>query len=223
MGRKAISIGGCLAWVTNDPRWLTALAIGSLWNLALVLLLPAVALLGHGAQVLKASYRDERATIPGWTSFGPLLLDGLRVLGMMAVHYLIAGAAMWGLVLAITVPKPPTGEVEAILYIGAMSSLVGFAVLAFWLFGLYVLTAVGRAVVLDRWTAGFEVARNLDCIRRNAANYARFVAIVLIGTTLLQFSPLLCCVGLLPAAFWVQCTMNYALGRLLASDPALDL
>ena len=219
---KPIAIGDCLAWVTKDPRWLRALAIGSLWNLALVLLLPAVVLLGHGAQVLKASFRDERATIPAWAPFGPLLLEGLRVLGIMAVHYLIAGAAIWGVLQGVTLPEPPAGDEAAILFIGAMFSVGGMALLAFWFFGLYVLTAVGRAVVLDRWTAGFEIVENLDFLRRNAGNYGRFVAIVVIVSTLLQLSPVLCCIGLFPAAFWMQCTMNYALGRLLASDPGLS-
>lgn len=219
---KPISIAECLKWVTKDPGWLRALAIGALWNLALLLLLPAVVLLGHGAQVLKASFRDERATIPGWTPLGPLLLEGLRVLGIMAVHYVLAGAAIWGMLLAITVPEPPTDDAAALLYIGAMSSVVGLALLASWLFGLYLLTAIGRAVVLDRWTAGFEVVKNLACIRRNASNYARFLVIVVIASALLQFSPLLCCIGLFPAAFWIQCTMNYSLGRLLASDPSLN-
>lgn len=218
---RAVSIGDCLKWVTTDPRWLRALLIGGVWNLALLLLLPAVVLLGHGAQVLKASFRDERATIPGWTPFGPLLLVGFRILGIMAVHYFLAAVAVWAMLLAVTVPEPPTDEVAAILYIGAMSSVVGLALLAFWLFGLYVLTAIGRAVVLDRWTAAFEVVENLNCLRRNVANYGRFLVIMLIVSTLLQFSPLLCFVGLFPAAFWMQCTMNYSLGRLLAADPAL--
>ena len=218
---KAISIGDCLAWVTKDPRWLRAVAIGSLWSVALLLLLPAVVLFGHGARVLKASFLDERATIPGWTPFGPLLLEGLRVLGIMAVHYLIAGAAIWGVLQVITLPEAPAGEEASILFVGGMLLVGGLAFLAIWFFGLYVLTAISRAVVLDRWTAGFEVVENLDFLRRNASNYGRFVAIVVIVSTLFQFSPLLCCVGLFPAGFWIQCTMNYALGRLLASDPRL--
>jgi hypothetical protein len=222
MMSKPISIGDCLKWVTKDPNWLRALAIGGLWNLALLLVLPAVVLLGHGARVLRASFRDERAAIPGWTPLGPLLVDGLRVLGIMAVHYLIAGAAIWGMLLAITVPEPPTDDAAALIYIGAMSSLVGLALLASWLFGLYLLAAIGRAVVLDRWTAAFEVGENLDCLRRNVANYGRFAVIVVIASALLQFAPLLFCIGLFPAAFWIQCTMNYSLGRLLASDPSLS-
>lgn len=219
---KDISIGDCLAWVTKDPQWIKALVIGGLWNLALVLVLPVIVLLGHGAQVLKASFRDERAPIPGWTPLGPLVGDGLRVFGIMAVHYLIAGLALWGTLQVITVPEPPTGDAAAILYIGAVFSLVGVTVLAMWLFGLYLLTAISRAVVLDRWTAAYEVGENLDFLRRNASNFGRLVAIMIIVSTLFQFSPLLCCVGLFPAAFWMQCTMNHALGRLLASDSSLS-
>jgi len=137
------------------------------------------------------------------------------------VHYLIAGAVIWGMLLAITVPEPPTDDAAALIYIGAMSSLVGLALLACWLFGLYLLTAIGRAVILDRWTAAFEAVENLDCMRRNVANYGRFAVIVVIASALLQFAPLLFCIGLFPAAFWIQCTMNYTLGRLLASDPSL--
>ncbi len=186
---KPISIGGCLAWVTRDPRWLKAVAIGALWNVAVLLLLPAVVLLGFGARVLKASFLDERATIPRWTPVGPLLLEGLRVLGIMAVHYLIAGAAIWGMSQVFTLPEAPPGDEAGIAFIGGMLAVGGLALLALGFFGLYVLTATSRVVVLDRWTAGFEVVENLDFLRRNANNYGRFVAIVIIVSTLFQFSP----------------------------------
>jgi hypothetical protein len=80
---------------------------------------------------------------------------------------------------------------------------------------------VGRAVALERLGAGFEVGQNLDFFRRNSHNYVRLVGVVMVASVLIQLSPILCCIGLFPAGFWVQCTLNHTLGRILALD--LDL
>ena len=214
---RKIAVGQCLAWVTRDPRWLSAVAIGGLWNLALLFVLPAVALLGYGARVLRASVRDESARLPSWRPFGPLVLDGVRVLMLMAVHYMIAALCLWSLANLLALPAVMGSDQEE-LAVGLVILAMTLGVPASLLFGLYLLTALGRAVALERLGAGFEVGQNLDFFRRNSHNYVRLVGVVIVASVLIQLSPILCCVGLFPAGFWVQCTLNYTLGRILALD-----
>jgi hypothetical protein len=96
---------------------------------------------------------------------------------------------------------------------------VGFVLLMVLV--VYIHAAVVRMAVLGDFAEAFRPAEIIDFIRRNLGNFALAWVAFIIANFLSQFGFLLCCVGLLPAAFWSVIVMFYAMGEVARLDPEL--
>src|SRR5207245_9406568 len=86
---------------------------------------------------------------------------------------------------------------------------------------IYFPAAFTRFAVLDRFSAGFEVAENIAFIRRNIGRYALALVLYLLASFVAQVGIIACCVGLFPASFWAFCVAAWALGEVARRDPHL--
>src|SRR5204862_101625 len=78
-----------------------------------------------------------------------------------------------------------------------------------------------RMIMLQRFSAGFEIRENIELIKRAPGNYFIALAIYLVTHILASFAMYLCCLPYFPAAFWALCVGMWAMGEVVRRDSVL--
>jgi hypothetical protein len=219
-GPRRVDVVAALKAVTDDPRWIAKLAIGSLVLLGGVLLVGLPLVIAYPLRVVRLA-ADGRPGLPEWEDWGDLYAEGLRAMAVWLVHYLPLGVAVAVPVLALGaagVRWPEEGSgLEAVLIL-ALALPAWLTLLAF---AAYVNAALVRVTVLDRFSAAFEVGENLSFLVHNLVNWLLVLVVLLVSSIVGQFGPCLCCIGILPVTVWGQCAFHHAMGQVARGDARL--
>ena len=218
--RRTFDFGRALTFVKGDPRWIAKLAIGSLVSLSGLLLIGLPLLPGYYVRLIRRSAAGEAHALPEWNNWGELFIDGLKVMAMVAVHFVVVGLPLSAAIFAVTRVLPLEGETP-----GApppvLAVLALYAVLGAFLFPLafYTPSAQIRYAMTGSLRESLNVRANLGFVRDNVANYVLSL-VFMVANTLSQFGVFACCVGLLPATLWAYGCLCYALGQTIRLSEA---
>jgi len=168
-GPRSVLIGGGLVFLAS-VFGATSLLEGSVGLVALVGVLPWLALRGYYVRVLRTSIGRDRPTPPPMADGGRLLRDGAVAVGISAA-YLLPGAVVLGPLVYARAVGTDVGTLYAevglqAVLADAVLSATGFLALlaAMYLLGALYATpvAVARFAYEDRLGAAFELRRVVD-------------------------------------------------------------
>ena len=215
----------------EDPDWVKKILIGGVFMLLSSLIVGGIFVAGYGVHILRRVVRGEPRPLPEWEDLGLYFGDGLRALGLYVVH-LVAVAiipALIGCFIGLmgggiaNLGQSSRGAADAaggLIALGVMGLYAVTFVLMLILM-VYFPAAFTRFAILDRFSAGFEVAENIAYIRRNIGRYALALVLYLLASFVAQVGIIVCCVGLFPASFWAVCVGAWAMGEVARRDPSL--
>lgn len=225
--RAGIDFGRSFTFVGEDPDWLKKLLIGGAFTLACAILVGIPFVLGYFSRTLRNVAAGSRPELPEWDDLGGLFEEGLRLtavylvytLGVIVVLGVFAATLLLPAFLASSSGKA-SDAFAALTAVGAVA-LYGLILLVSFAMALYLPAALARAALGGNVGAAFAWRENLAFIQANLANYALALVSYLLASFLSQFGALLCCVGILPAAFWSYLVLASALGQTarLAKEP----
>jgi hypothetical protein len=227
--RDTIDLGRGFRFVPEDPDWIKKILVGGVFMLLAGLLIGAVFVAGYGVRLTRRSAAGDPRPLPDWDDLGGIAGDGLRALALYFAYALpvtVVPLAIMALVAVAGAGLSRSGSSDASDAFGAVAAL-GFmglyAVMAIvmLLLSLYLPAAFARFVMLERLSAGFEVAENMAFIKRNLGNYAMALLLYLLASFAAQLGILLCCVGFFPASFWAFCILCWGLGEVVRRDATL--
>lgn len=205
------------AFVFEDPRWVTKILIGGLFQIAAIFVIGIFFVLGYCAQVARNVIAGLAAPLPEWEDLGGYFAEGLRLAGVVFVYTIPFIAIFVTMFVPAILMTAGAGamhrDVEGIanaLGGGVMTCAWCLAIplglaLAFWLPGALLFAVVDR-----RFGAAFEFGRIWAFIRGNLANYLIAFVIYLIVRFAAGFGLLLFCVGVFFTAFWAFLVATYA-------------
>lgn len=232
-GGGTVDFGRAFQFYFEDPDWVRKTLIGGglylggtllIIVLGLGLLLYAI-VAGYAMRVMQRAYAGDPRPLPEWEDYGGMMRDGLKLVGLSILYGLIVfgvpaiGFAVVGLVggAAASAGSDVAGGLTALAMLGMnLVFLVGGLVLA-----IYLPSAIARMTLYQRFGAGLEVRENIALIRRNPANYAIAVVLVLLANFVAQIGIVLCCIGIFATSFWSVCVMGFALGDMVRRDPLI--
>jgi hypothetical protein len=228
---RELDLGQGFRFFFEDPDWVKKILIGGVFMLLSGLIVGAIFVAGYGVHVLRRVVRGERRPLPEWEQLGVFFGDGLRAFGLYLLHLVavcILPAALGCLIGLMG------GGLASLSQSSRGASDAAGGLVALLIMGLYVMTfflllvlmiyfpaAFTRFAVLDRFSAGFEVAENIAFIRRNLGRYALALVLYLLASFVAQVGIIACCVGLFPASFWAFCVGAWAMGEVARRDPLL--
>jgi len=229
---RDLDLGQGFRFFFEDPDWVKKILIGGVFMLLSTFIVGAVFVAGYGVHLLRRVVRGEPRPLPEWEELGRFFGDGLRALGLYLVHLVGVGLvpAAFGCLIALmgggmagVFPSSRGASSDAAggLLALAIMGLYAVTFLLMLLLALYFPAAFTRFVVLDRFGAGFEVAQNIEFIRRNLGRYALAIVVYLLANLVAQVGIIACCVGIFPASFWAFCVAAWALGEVARRDPQL--
>ncbi len=221
-----IDLGRAFTFVREDPDVVKKFVIGSVFGLLAFVFVGIFFLAGYQLRMIRRVARGERRPLPEWDDFGGLFVDGLKVFGLNLAHglalILVLGCPFAVVVLAMSAAgssRNSGAEALGVLSVLAFYGVVGLASL---ILAVYLPAALARLAALDSFGAAFDVKENISFIRRNLANYALSLVLYVIGYFASQLGILLCCIGLLPAAFWALTLFAWGLGETIRRDATLS-
>lgn len=224
----SVDFGRSFTFVTEDPDWIKKVLIGGAFTLACALLVGIPFVLGYFSRTLRNVVAGEPRPMPEWDDLGGIFNEGLRLTAVYLLYTLgiVAVLAALGCVVVLPVMALSGGGSDAA---GALGVLGGLGFVAVWglimlvslALAVYLPAALARAAVRGTVADGFAWREVLGFIRANLGNYLVSLVIYLLASFLSQFGLLLCCVGILPAAFWAYMVLAAALGQAvrLSSTP----
>jgi hypothetical protein len=219
-----------LRFVWDDPGWIRKLGLLTLFGLLSCGLIGIPFAMGYYYRLLRRSARGETPPMPEWNDLGGLFVDGLRSGAFHLAHVAVVASPL--IVVAITVgllgaaaraldPDHWSETFEHEPLVGLLVLFFYLTVFALWLaLALYLPAARARFAATDNMAAGFDVSANLAFIRRNLSNYLIAFALLIVAQLLHNAGYVLCCVGIIPATFWVGLVMAWAEGQVVRLDPA---
>jgi hypothetical protein len=151
-------LGDALQFPRSGDDWLPTVIIGGVLSILGVLILPALVIQGYLVRVLRAGARDN-ATVPSFTEWGRLLVDGLKIL-LVSLGYglaVVVPLVVLSVVLAVT-----NGLGAEAGGPGLLAGLIGLGVgIAFVLLsvavGYVVPAAMANFAIQGRLGAAFDV------------------------------------------------------------------
>lgn len=206
--------------VTDDPRWIAKLVVGSLVLLAGTLLIGLPLVVAYSLRVTRHA-SEGRPGLPEWDDWGGLVAEGLRAIAVWLVHYVPLGLAVAVPILALGAAGARWPDADGDLASLVIIALTVPAWLVLMAFAAYVNATLVRVTVLDRFAAAFEVGENVLFLTRNLVNWLLALVVLLAASVVGQIGPCLCCVGILPVTFWGQCAFHHAMGQVARCDARL--
>ena len=228
---RELDLGQGFRFFFEDPDWVKKILIGGVFMLLSSLIVGGIFVAGYGVHVLRRVVRGEPRPLPAWDDLGLFFSDGLRALGLYLLHLVavgilpaalgciigVAGGGLAGLSHSSRGASDAAGGLIALLIV----ALYAVTFLLMTVLMIYFPAAFTRFAVLDRFSAGFEVAENIAFIRRNIGRYALALVLYLLASFVAQVGIIACCVGLFPASFWAFCVGAWAMGEVARRDALL--
>ena len=206
-------------FIFQDPRWLTKILIGGLFQIASIFLIGIFFTLGYCARLARNVIGGVEPPAPEWDDLGDNFADGLRLFGVVIVYALPLIAVACALVIPIVAAGVLSGASDtagdlAAHFAGGFSMLIGLLMFpvglaySIWLPGALLMTAVER-----KFSAGFEFGRIWSLISNNLANYLLAFVVLLIARFGTSLGLILFCIGVFFTAFWAMTIGTYAFAQ----------
>jgi Protein of unknown function (DUF4013) len=193
-------------------RWLAGSLLVFLWPLAVV------PLLGYATAAVRSSAADPAAAPPAWRVDGRLLRDGAWTALAVALFSAPFVVAWWPLSGAFSGRIAHTGEPLLDRIYGVVAA--GLALALPW--GAVLLVqmppASARFATAGRARDLFDVAASFRAVRENYAAWNLAVAAIVTGWVGGLLVGSLCCVGVLPGAFYAILVSAHASAALAPTD-----
>ena len=193
-------------------RWLVGSLLVLFWPLAFI------PLLGYATAAVRASAADPAAAPPAWRLSGRLLRDGAWTALAVALFSAPFAAGWWPLASLLTGRVAATGEPFLDRAYGVLAA--GLALALPW--GVVLLVqmppASARFAVGGRAHDLFDVRASLRAVRDSYAVWNLAVAAIVSGWVGGVLVGSLCCVGVLPAAFYAILVSAHASSALAPTD-----
>ncbi len=226
---ETVDFGRCFRFVFDDPDWIKKVLIGGAFTLASALIIGIFFVAGYWVRLLKQVAAGNPKPLPEWDDLGGIFRDGLAIVGVYFVHMLgvfvlvgglgcAGGLVVFGLGGLSRGRSSPEEAIAALGGVGIALLYVGFILLTVAL-SLYLPAAFVRVALRGEFKDGFDWRANVEFIRANLANYALSLVFYLVASFVSQFGVLLCCVGVLPAAFWAYLVLGFGLGETVRLNP----
>jgi hypothetical protein len=214
----ALDFGRALSFFFQDPKWVSKIAIGSIFSVLSMFVVGGVFISGYAVRLLRRSARGEPYPLPEWDDLGGMFVEGLQVMGVYLAHILPAVVAMMVLMVPVAIAGESRGDSPPALLLVVIPMML-LASLAFVAVLVYFPAALTRLAVEDRLGAAFEIGNNWAYLRRNFSNYLLAIVVFLVANFISQLGILAFCIGIFPATFWGLCAGAYALGEVAWRDP----
>jgi len=215
---ERFDLGGLFTFAFRDPRALSKFVIGSLMVVLIPLLgLGLFALLGFGVRTARGALRGDEHPMADWDDFGGILLDGIKVFGVIA-GYTLAAVVMGLVLVAIGVFWALIGQsmgspaVVATSVVGSLTSIF-FLVFAALIAKALIPAGIVQLAATGRFTAAFRLNQNVGLIRANFGNYIVLLLSLILFAFIADLTVLLCLVGAIPGYFWGMTVAGAAIGR----------
>ncbi len=215
---ERFDLGGLFTFAFRDPKALSKFVIGSLMVVLIPLLgLGLFALLGFGVRTARGALRGDEHPMADWDDFGGILLDGIKVFGVIA-GYTLAAVVMGLVLVAIGVFWALIGQsmgspaVVATSVVGSLTSIF-FLVFAALIAKALIPAGIVQLAATGRFTAAFRLNRNVSLIRANFGNYIVLLLSLILFAFIADLTVLLCLVGAIPGYFWGMTVAGAAIGR----------
>ena len=215
---ERFDLGRLFAFAFRDPKALSKFVIGSLMVVLIPLLgLGLFALLGFGVRTARGALRGDEHPMADWDDFGGILVDGIKVFGVIA-GYTLAAVVMGLVLVAIGVFWALIGQsmgspaVVATSVIGSLTSIF-FLVFAALIAKALIPAGIVQLAATGRFTAAFRLNRNVSLIRANFGNYIVLLLSLILFAFIADLTVLLCLVGAIPGYFWGMTVAGAAIGR----------
>jgi hypothetical protein len=220
----------------RGKNWGVKLLIGSALALAsyFIPLLPAIPLMGYYAGIMKkVILQDADPELPEWNDWGTLILDGLKVGGVIIIYMLpaifmiVAGYILF-FVLNFAFAFSVTGDLYSNYYpdpgmfFGSMAGMFGGMIVIYLGFFVALVTALllppalGNLIAKGDFGAAFRIREWWPVLKANWTGYILAIAIsfgviylLYAGIMILYVTVVLC--FLLPFAI---CILSYLLGAI---------
>jgi uncharacterized protein DUF4013 len=203
------------AFLFQDPRWVSKILIGGLFQIASMFLIGIFFVLGYCARLARNVIGGVEPAAPEWDDLGEYFVEGLRLFGVGFVYMI----PFMAIICAAVIPTIVAGSISdrsdvAGLFASGFASLFGcllfplMLAFSFWIPGALLMTAVDR-----NFSAGFEFGRIWSFIRTNIANYLLAFLVMLIARFATPFGLILFCIGVVFTTFWAMLISTYAFGQ----------
>ena len=215
---ERFDLGGLFTFAFRDPKALSKFVIGSLMVVLIPLFgLGLLALLGFGVRTARGALRGDEHPMADWDDFGGVLLDGIKVFGVIA-GYTLAAVVMGLVLVAIGVFWALIGQsmgspaVVATSVVGSLTSIF-FLVFAALIAKALIPAGIVQLAATGRFTAAFRVSENVGLIRANFGNYIVLLLSLILFAFIADLTVLLCLIGAIPGYFWGMTVAGAAIGR----------
>ena len=163
---ERFDLGSLFTFAFRDPKALSKFVIGSLMVVLIPLFgLGLLALLGFGVRTARGALRGDEHPMADWDDFGGVLLDGIKVFGVIA-GYTLAAIVMGLALVAIGVFWALIGQsmgspaVVATSVVGSLTSIF-FLVFAALIAKALIPAGIVQLAATGRFTAAFRVSENV--------------------------------------------------------------
>ena len=215
---ERFDLGRLFTFAFRDPKALSKFVIGSLMVVLIPLFgLGLLALLGFGVRTARGALRGDEHPMPDWDDFGGILVDGIKVFGVIACYTLAAvvmglGLVAIGVFWALIGQSMGSPAVVATSVIGSLTSIF-FLVFAALIAKALIPAGIVQLAATGRFTAAFRLNRNVALIRANFGNYIVLLLSLILFSIVADLTIILCLVGAIPGYFWGITAAGAAVGR----------
>ncbi len=214
-----LDIGKAFTFVTDDPRWVTKLAIGggiffasSLLSIVLVGLVGYVILFGYLLIMTRNVIAGNPTPLPEWDNWGELLSGGLKNIAVQLV--LALPAIIIYLFMVLTSSLSGSRNSGASL-VGSSLSLVGCCLLipAGLFAAITIPAAVGRLAGMGSIGSALNPSGLLSTIRANFGVYAVIVGMTIVTAIIANLGFIALCIGVYFTTFFAYLVNHHLYGQ----------
>jgi hypothetical protein len=205
-----------LAFVFEDPRWVSKVLLGGLFQLASVIIIGIPFVLGYLARLARNVANDVALPLPEWDDLGDYFAEGLRLIGV-GIVYVIPFFVIFGLfmipVLAISGAMHMSHDFDPHDAEGLISCVYCLVFPLSLAYMVWMPAALLFAAMEERFGAAFEFARIWNFIKNNIGNYLLAVVVTIVARVAASFGLILFCVGVLFTLFWAMLVAVHAFAQ----------
>lgn len=203
-----------LAFVFDDPQWISKILMGALFTLASIILVGIFIVYGYLARLVRQVIAGVERPLPDWVGIGDYLVEGVKLF-IISLIYGMPVMLLFGLTIPFSVLSDAADVNDAARLAGSVFGAgLGCLIIPVALAtAAWVPAALLRAAALGDFAAGFDFRAIWAFIRANAVNYALAYVVWIVARMVVGFGLLLCCVGIFATAFWSMLVAGYAFAQ----------
>lgn len=211
-------------WFLDDPRWIVKCAIGSLFMLASLLILPFFLVLGYECEIIRSVAAGQDCEMPDWVDLPKLIKEGLSLFLIALVYSipliaLVAAVSVLGVLVGNNGPGSAHGVVLALdlaaFVIGWIACLL-YAALVRLAFPAMAGTYVRTGSIRESLEPGVIVG----LVKADFKAYLLvFVLITFVTGTIAFLGFLALCIGIFITMFYAILVNGHLIGQLARLSP----